>query len=304
MPTLETPPDGPPDEPPVRHRPVPRALADSFGYLLHRAFLLAEEVGLRHMEPPGHPREFAVMAMLRTATPRSQVDLAGALNINRTVMVKIVDDLERRGLIERRRSTEDRRRYVLALTDEGHRTVRDMAGPVVEATREFTAPLTADQVGELTALLRPLVLPGMAADLPAVLTGSVPFLVVHAHLRLLRQAADAIADLAFQPRHYGLLAVLDDVGPVPQQRIAQHLCVSGPTVVDMVDALEASGHLRRERNAADRRAYALTLTPAGERDLATARRRLRAVAERFTEPVGADGHARLRALLRTLVTGA
>jgi DNA-binding MarR family transcriptional regulator len=69
-------------------------------------------------------------------------------------MVGLVDDLEARGLVERRRHHGDRRAYALFLTDTARDllTQADRAADTVEA--EMLAPLSADDRDHLFALLR------------------------------------------------------------------------------------------------------------------------------------------------------
>ena len=49
----------------------------------------------------------------------SQADLAGTLQLDRTNLVGLLDELESEGSIERRRSPEDRRRHTVVLTQSG-----------------------------------------------------------------------------------------------------------------------------------------------------------------------------------------
>src|SRR5579884_3946353 len=52
----------------------------------------------------------------------SQQALGEVLGILPSRLVQLVDELEERGLVERRDSAEDRRSYALHLTDKGRRT--------------------------------------------------------------------------------------------------------------------------------------------------------------------------------------
>jgi DNA-binding MarR family transcriptional regulator len=62
------------------------------------------------------PRHFGLLAQLAGAEGQSQQRLADALGIHRNVMVGLVDELEGRGLVERRRHPGDRRAHALYLT--------------------------------------------------------------------------------------------------------------------------------------------------------------------------------------------
>jgi MarR family transcriptional regulator for hemolysin len=61
----------------------------------------------------------------------TQGQIAEAAWLDKTTMVVTVDELERRGLAERRPSPSDRRARVIAVTDEGRRTL-DRAHAVVQ----------------------------------------------------------------------------------------------------------------------------------------------------------------------------
>jgi DNA-binding MarR family transcriptional regulator len=50
---------------------------------------------------------------------RTQIQLAALADLDKTTMVSTVDDLERRGLAERRQSATDRRARIIAVTDKG-----------------------------------------------------------------------------------------------------------------------------------------------------------------------------------------
>src|SRR3954468_15020452 len=66
-----------------------------------------------------HPRHFGMLSHIAAAEGHSQQTLSDALGIHRSAMVALVDDLERRGLAERRRNAHDRRAYTLYLTPAG-----------------------------------------------------------------------------------------------------------------------------------------------------------------------------------------
>jgi DNA-binding MarR family transcriptional regulator len=108
--------------------------------------------------------------------------------------------------------------------------------------------------------------PGVTPEalLPATLTRRLEFMLVRARAGVARLAAETLAPLDIDGRHYGVLAVLAEFGPVSQQTLADILCVDRSTMVGFVDELEARGYVRRGRNPTDRRAYAIDLTDAGQ----------------------------------------
>jgi DNA-binding MarR family transcriptional regulator len=68
-------------------------------------------------------------------------------------LVGIVDELEKRGLLERRPSETDRRVYALYLTDQGRQDLAKIGEVAREHSRALLAALTEPQRVELTRLL-------------------------------------------------------------------------------------------------------------------------------------------------------
>ncbi|MEO7995611.1 MAG: MarR family transcriptional regulator, partial [bacterium] len=64
-------------------------------------------------------RQTAVLREIRAAGPVSQVCLARATASDPSFIVRTLDDLEKRGLVTRQRSTTDRRERVVDLTPQG-----------------------------------------------------------------------------------------------------------------------------------------------------------------------------------------
>ena len=64
-------------------------------------------------------RQFAVLELLRANPGASQVDLARVLSLDRPAMMTVIDRLEERRLVIRQRSSSDRRRQEIRLTETG-----------------------------------------------------------------------------------------------------------------------------------------------------------------------------------------
>jgi DNA-binding MarR family transcriptional regulator len=128
--------------------------ADSVGFMLStlghavsRRFVHA----LRPLEL--HPREFAVLRAVKANDGQSQQTLAERLRIPPSRMVAIVDELESRGLIERRPDPNDRRVRALFVTTRGQTMLEDAFNLVVEHEQAISDVLTAEERAELLALL-------------------------------------------------------------------------------------------------------------------------------------------------------
>jgi DNA-binding MarR family transcriptional regulator len=64
---------------------------------------------------------YMVLTALRDGPARAQASLAAAINADKTRLIPILDDLQKRGLIEREPDPADRRVRLLGLTGEGRR---------------------------------------------------------------------------------------------------------------------------------------------------------------------------------------
>lgn len=88
----------------------------------------------------------------------AQSRLAEAMEVDRSTIVKVVDQLEARGLIVREPSPSDKRSYCLRLTDAGAAELPRMQRLMLEHEDEFAQPLSAQEREQLIQLLRRLYL--------------------------------------------------------------------------------------------------------------------------------------------------
>lgn len=73
-----------------------------------------------------------------------------------SMMVALLDGLERRGLVARRRSSQDRRRTIVGLTETGRERMARAEEARLVAERRFLAPLDAETAATLVRALRAL----------------------------------------------------------------------------------------------------------------------------------------------------
>src|SRR3954453_7190296 len=87
---------------------------------------------------------------------RTQIQLAALADLDKTTMVSTVDDLERRGLAERRPSAADRRARIIAVTEKGRLAAEEGQRIVdrvhAEALGELASPARAGFVEALGRL--------------------------------------------------------------------------------------------------------------------------------------------------------
>ncbi|QIY99505.1 MarR family winged helix-turn-helix transcriptional regulator [Streptomyces sp. S1D4-11] len=136
--------------------PVP--LESRLGYLFKHAQQRLARASAEALAPFGiDGHELAVLAVLAAEYPLSQVEVAGRLGVDRTTMVALVDGLEDQGLVERRRSPQDRRKNIVELTPVG-RDCLDRAERARRAMeRRFLAPLDEEVAATLVRALQILV---------------------------------------------------------------------------------------------------------------------------------------------------
>jgi DNA-binding MarR family transcriptional regulator len=99
------------------------------------------------------PTDVGLLRMIATQPGRSQQSLAEELGVVPSRVVALVDNLERKGLIERRRNPQDRRNYALHLTTEGTHVMTEMRGLGSAHEDDICAALDDAQRAQLAALL-------------------------------------------------------------------------------------------------------------------------------------------------------
>ena len=99
-------------------------------------------------------REFLVLSFVADGEALPQQVLTERLGLDPTLIVGLVDALEDRKLVVRRRDPADRRRNVLGLTAAGRKLHRRAADAAAAAEAAFLAPLSGAERKQLQGLLR------------------------------------------------------------------------------------------------------------------------------------------------------
>jgi DNA-binding MarR family transcriptional regulator len=141
-------------KPPVR---PPRELVSSTSFLLKRVgFAVKDRVHCGYDAAEASPFHFTVLAVLDEGARETQATIADALGNDPSYLVGLLDDLEKRGLIERKRDPADRRRHLVNLTPAGKKTLAKLRALQASIDDDFFAPLDADERKTLHTLLHRL----------------------------------------------------------------------------------------------------------------------------------------------------
>jgi DNA-binding MarR family transcriptional regulator len=118
----------------------------------HAAAAFAERIRPLELTPP----QAGVLRRLAEFPGQSQRGLADALGMHAPRLVALIDDLEERNLVTRDRDPDDRRNYVITLTDAGRRALAELAAVAREHELAITAALDDTERAQLLAVLRRL----------------------------------------------------------------------------------------------------------------------------------------------------
>lgn len=129
---------------------------------------------------------------------------------------------------------------------------------------------------------------------------SMGFLVHRAQARLRSAVVEAIEGSGLISGQLAVLGALADRGGMSQTRLCELARIEKSSMVIFVDALEAGGWVRRERDPQDRRAHIVQLTPEGARKFAALGSKLYRAQQQFLQPLNAAEVASLTDLLKRL----
>ncbi|MEU0836786.1 MarR family transcriptional regulator [Streptomyces sp. NPDC005969] len=139
------------------HEDGSRALRGGAAFLLaqlgaHAAQLFAERIAALDLTPA----QAGLLRLLAQTPGRSQRELADDLGMPPSRFVSFADDLEERGLIERRRNSNDRRLYALHLSERGLEMLAQLREVGAAHEQHLCQALSPDEHQQLTGLLRRL----------------------------------------------------------------------------------------------------------------------------------------------------
>ena len=113
-------------------------------HLLHRAGQVADEIFGREVHSLT-PRQFAVLACVGQSDGLSQTDIVEQTGIDRSTIAELVRRMVKKGLLQRRRSKEDARAYVVRLTDSGREALKSAEPKALRADTAVLVRLSGEQ---------------------------------------------------------------------------------------------------------------------------------------------------------------
>lgn len=137
---------------------VPEALTRYTGFLLSKMGTITQKRFSTRLEALElTPRMWGALNVLEAAGPTTQHGLCKRTGMDPSSMVSTIDDLERKGLVERRDHPSDRRAYALHVTDAGRETLYRGREVVQAVQDELLAPLDEAEREQLRSMLLRLV---------------------------------------------------------------------------------------------------------------------------------------------------
>jgi DNA-binding MarR family transcriptional regulator len=131
-----------------------RSLMRHTGFLISRMGMVAQKRFSERLDALGlTTRMWGVLNVLDAEGELTQHALGRCVGIDPSSMVATIDELEAKGLVERRRHPNDRRAHALHLTDEGRSTLAGGRELARRSQEDLLAPLSADERKQLHDML-------------------------------------------------------------------------------------------------------------------------------------------------------
>ncbi|MFM2484493.1 MarR family winged helix-turn-helix transcriptional regulator [Celerinatantimonas yamalensis] len=130
----------------------------TLGHLIHRLNQYKDKLLTQHLAPLDiTAQQFKVMLLLYRDKIKVCKDLSQELCIDAGATTRMIDRLEKKGLLIRLRDKQDRRRIQLRLTDQGLDLCQEFPQLIVDALNELTEDLSNDEVHQLEILIQRIV---------------------------------------------------------------------------------------------------------------------------------------------------
>jgi Transcriptional regulators len=135
--------------------PKMEPLAESLGFLIGHTNLLKDRLLDKHLEPEditaGQAKALFNIYRFNKTRP---CDIGKSLGVDNSAITRMLDRLEKKGLIQRTPAPEDRRALIIGLTDKGYETIERALPLAGNAIAELAHALTDEEQSQLKHCLR------------------------------------------------------------------------------------------------------------------------------------------------------
>lgn len=100
------------------------------------------------------PGRFSLLVLLKANPGINQTELSRGVGVDKSTLTPALDQLERKGLVQRQRTAADRRTYALSLTAAGEALLNDLMAKVMQHEKNIVAMLTPAERSTLNRLLK------------------------------------------------------------------------------------------------------------------------------------------------------
>lgn len=145
---------------PSRHASAPSRIESRPTWLISRAYARSQGLLNEGMAAGGaglRSHHYRLLAALEEWGPVSQADLGRSTSIDRSDVVTILGELERRGLIQRAADPANLRRNIVSITQAGSEQLKVLDKVIDQIQEQVLAPLSPDERRQLTRLLHKLI---------------------------------------------------------------------------------------------------------------------------------------------------
>jgi DNA-binding MarR family transcriptional regulator len=127
---------------------------DSVGYLVRRLYsILSARIEASFAGHDLTLMQWGVLMHLRDGLARTASDIANDFQHDSGALTRVIDKLERRALLQRRRSSRDRRVVELELTPAGHKIIATLLPTVVAEMNAALEPLDRTEFEQFRSVL-------------------------------------------------------------------------------------------------------------------------------------------------------
>lgn len=131
----------------------------SVGFLIKRCGVLMSQLAEREFEAHGMSfTQWLVLIRLRWCESLSATQLSDDMGHDMGALTRVVDALQRAGLVRRERDRRDRRAVAIAITPQGRRLVASTLPFIANLLNQLVEPFARREIETLIALLQRLLM--------------------------------------------------------------------------------------------------------------------------------------------------